>query len=80
MSKWDLIDSVIDNVKFICEKRHIDLDADEVRKRTLDWYGHTSFFDVDTLSALVLHSEYDSNISVADMPKIRIRYYNELKV
>lgn len=80
MSKWDLIDSVIDNVKFICEKRQINLTEDEIRKRTLEWYGHTSYFDVDTLSALVLHSEYTTDVNVANMPEIRIKYYNELKV
>ena len=80
MSKWELIDSVIDNVKFICQKRDIDLSDDEIRQRAIEWCNHTGYFTIDDISALVLHSKYDSQISVADMPAIRIKYYNEYTV
>ena len=80
MSKWELIDSVIDNVKFICQKRNIDLDDEVIRTRAIEWCNHTGYFDVDDISALVLYSEYTSDITFVDMPAIRIKYYNEYKV
>lgn len=80
MMNWDLVDDVIDNVIFICQKRGIGLDKVEIKKRTVNWYNHTDYCDVDSLSALVLHSDYTSEITYAELPEIKIKYFNELKV